>query len=49
MSQDPHNEVSDKTSSEIRQGDKTGGVRFVLAISLVSALVLLFVVMAVIG
>ncbi len=49
MSQEHKDDLSDKTTSEIRGGDKVGGVRYVLAISLVSALVLLFVVMGVLG
>ena len=49
MSKEHEDDLSDMTTSEIRQGDKVGGVRYVLAISLVSALVLLFVVMAVMG
>lgn len=49
MSQEQENNASDKTASEMRQGDKVGGVRYVLAISLASALILLFIVMAVVG
>jgi hypothetical protein len=49
MSQDPIDHAGEKTSSEIRQGDKGHGVRYVLVISLVGALVLLFVVIGVLG
>lgn len=49
MSQDLKDHAGEKTPSEIRQGEKGHGVRYVLVISLVGALVLLFVVMAVLG